>query len=190
MPEIAAGRGSPNPQSEPSQLPAEKMDDCFAIGRAARPSPLEPLPGPRPKPRGIAGTSPALRARINKSLETQTRWRSSQSVSNSSLCQNPCSAGKVQGIRWITSIAPGPIGPSSRIRLVLSAHRLKFPTTENREIRASEQRVRRANRGQCDVINSARRQIFESGNLDEYLERTGIRRSLTSRCWPCRESVV
>jgi hypothetical protein len=105
---------------------------------------------------------------------TPSTWRSSQSVSNSSQCRNPCSAGKVQGIRWITSIAPGPIGPSTRIRLVLSAHRLKFPTTENREIRASEQRVRRANREQYDEIHSARRQIFESGNLDEYLERTGL----------------
>ena len=41
-----------------------------------------------------------------KSQQPQTGWRSSQSVSNSSLCRNPCSAGKVQGIHWMTSIAP------------------------------------------------------------------------------------
>jgi hypothetical protein len=103
-------------------------------------------------------------------------------VSNSAVVFN--NDGAQQGIRWITSIAPGPIGPSTRIRLVVSAHRLKFPTTENREICASEQRVRRANRGQCDVINSARRQIFESGNSDEYLERTGNDRLTRAVLWP------
>ena len=79
---------------------------------------------------------------------------------------------------------PGPIGPSTRIRRVFSARRLRFPTTENREICASEQRVQRANRGRCDVINSARRQIFESGNSDEYVERTGSDRLTRAVLWP------